>query len=133
MIAKEYCKRKYVEYKESHQGTPKKDGFFKFAEIPERQLVSLYGRDAYTKLQEECGDEANKLNLERTPKEKIMRQYGDLALELKELPYSSDWKNRGLKPSPSGLEKPPHYINWSELPSKLSRPKILLAMTKCWT
>src|SRR5438552_945792 len=118
MIAKEYCKRKYVEYKESHQGTPKKDDFFKFAKIPERQLVSLYGRDAYTKLQEECGDEANKLNLERTPKETIMRQYGDLSLELEKLPNSSDWLHHRLRPSISGLGKAPHFIKWSEFPSK---------------
>ncbi len=118
MITKEYCKRKYGEYKESHQGTPKKDDFFKFAKIPERQLVSLYGREAYTKLQEECGDEANKLNLERTPKETMMRQYGDLALELEKLPNSSDWIHSGLRPSISGLEKRPHFIKWSEFPSK---------------
>lgn len=109
MISKEDCIRKYIAYKDKHHIRPKRDDFLKFAGISERQLISLYGRDAYTKLQKECGDEANKLEMERTPRETIMRQYGDLALELLELvgelPNSSDWMSRRLKPSRSGLEK----------------------------
>lgn len=120
MISKNDCIQKYNEYKKQHEIIPKKKDFFKFAGIHERQLVGLYGRDAYTKLQEECGDEANKLNLEKTPTEKIMRQYGDLALELEELPNSSDWIERHLKPSISGLERRPHFIKWSEFPSKFT-------------
>lgn len=117
-MSKADCVQKYKEYKERHQGIPRKDDFYRFAKISEKQLVRLYGRDAYTKLQRECGDEANKLNLERTPKETIMRRYGDLALALKELPNSSDWSHHLLRPSISGLGKDPHFIKWSEFPSK---------------
>ena len=49
-----------------------------------------------------------------------MRQYGDLALELLgsgELPNSSDWMYRRLRPTDSGLEKV-HGIRWSEFPQK---------------
>ncbi len=120
MTSKNDCIRKYNEYKDTHHAIPKKKDFYKFAGISERQLVSLYGRDAYTKLQKECGDEANKLNLERTPRKTIMRQYGDLALELGGLPNSSDWIYHRLKPSISGLEKSPHFIPWSEFPQKFS-------------
>jgi len=89
-----------------------------FAKIPKCQLEFLYGREAYSKLQKECGDKANKLDLERTPREKIMKQYGDLAKGLKELHRSTDWVHHGLRPSISGLEKAPHFIKWSEFPSQ---------------
>lgn len=90
MTSKDDCIRKYAEYKATHEAIPKKKDFFMFAGIHERQLTALFGRDAYSKLQRECGDEANKLDLERTPRETIMQQYGDLALELGMLPNSSD-------------------------------------------
>lgn len=120
MTSKDDLIRKYKEYKDKHQAIPKFEDFCKFAGIPRRQLASLFGRDAYAKLQHECGDEANKLILERTPREAIMRRYGDLALKLGELPNSSDWMHSGLKPSISGLEQTPHFIKWSEFPQKFS-------------
>ncbi len=116
MTTKDDCIRKYAEYKDTNGTIPKKKDFFKFAGIHERQLTALFGREAYSKLQQECGDEANKLDFERTPRETIMRQYGDLALELEELPNSSDWIHRQLRPQISGLAKTPHFITWSDLP-----------------
>jgi hypothetical protein len=118
MITKEYCQQKYMEFKNAHTGVPLKKEFLRFAKIPKSQLEFLYGREAYSKLQKECGDKANKLDLERTPREKIMKQYGDLAKGLKELPRSTDWVHHGLRPSISGLEKAPHFIKWSEFPSQ---------------
>lgn len=116
IVTKEYCQEKYREFKNVHSGVPLRKEFLRFAKMPRGQLGILYGRDAYSKLQKDCGDEANKLNLERTPREKIMRQYGDLAKHLKELPRSSDWVHHGLRPSISGLEKAPHFIKWSDFP-----------------
>lgn len=121
MTSKDDCVQKYAEYKATHGGEiPKKKDFFKFSGIHERQLTSLFGRDAYSKLQRECGDDANKLDLERTPRDQIMRQYGDLALELGMPPNSSDWIHRGLRPTKEGLAKKPHFITWSEFPEKFS-------------
>lgn len=124
MISKDDCVRKYNEYKDNHRRIPKAEDFYEFAGINKRELQRVFGRDAYTELQKECGDEVNKWNLERTPRERIMRQYGDLALEtlerLRVLPNSSDWIHRGLRPSISGLEKKPHFIKWSEFPSKFT-------------
>ena len=120
MTSKDDCLRKYAEYKTTYGVIPKKKDFFKFAGIHERQLTTLFGRDAYSQLQRECGDEANKLDLERTPRETIMRQYGDLALELGVLPNSSDWMHRQLRPSIGGLGKRPHFIIWSDFPQKFS-------------
>ncbi len=120
MISKDDLIRKYQEYKKQQGGVPKHLDFCRFAGIHKSQLIKIFGRDAFAKLQRECGDEANKLILERTPREAIMRQYGDLALELEELQKSSDWMHKGLKPSLSGLEKQPHFIKWSEFPQKFS-------------
>ena len=121
MTSKDDCILKYAEYKTTHGAIPKKKDFFKFAGIHERQLTTLFGRDAYSKLQRECGDEANKLDLERTPRETIMRQYGDLALELGMLPNSSDWIHHQLRPSIGGLGKKPHFIVWSDFPQKFAK------------
>jgi hypothetical protein len=123
--SKEDCIAKYSEYKRKHDGeVPKFRAFCKFAAIPAKHLVALYGRDAFAKLQEECGDTPNKLQLKRTPRDRIMRQYGDLALEMiarastsekGALPNSSDWEHRRLKPTTSGLQKS-HGISWTEFP-----------------
>ena len=118
MISKKDCIQKYEEYKETFQKIPKAREYFKFAGFHKSKLIEIYGDDAYSKLQIECGDNANKLNLKRTPLAKIMRQYGDLSIELGKLPSSAHWIHRRLKPSVSGLEKAPHFIKWSEFPLK---------------
>jgi|ERR1051326_3940310 hypothetical protein len=120
MTSKDDCVRKYAEYKTTHGSVPEYRDFLRFAKIPRRHLIVLFGRDAYAKLQRECGDEPNKLDLERTPRDRIMRQYGDLALELEELPTSSDWIHHNLSPSIDGLRKRPHLIPWSEFPQKFA-------------
>ena len=115
-VTKEYCIQKYHEYKETFQKIPKFREFIKFAGLGESHVVKLYGENAYAKLQVECGDVANKLNLEIFPRDKIMRQYADLAIELGKLPTSSHWIHRGLKPTISGLRGSPHEIKWSDFP-----------------
>lgn len=108
--------RKYAEYKTAYGAVPKQRKFLKYVGAHSRKLTALWGRDAYSKLQSECGDDPNKLDLERTPLEVIMRQYGDLALELGVLPNSSDWIYRDLRPSIAGLVKKPHFIKCAEFP-----------------
>jgi hypothetical protein len=117
-VTKEEVIRKYREYKDKHQALPKFRAFVEYAGIPRNLLAELFGRDAFSKLQQECGDKANKLNLKRIPLEVIMKQYGDLALQLNELPRSSDWAHHKLKPSLAGLWKAPHSISWKEFPRK---------------
>ena len=118
MISKEACFKKYEEFKKEYGRIPKYREFLKYAGVNTRVLIKFFGDDAYSKLQVECGDIANKLILERTPRGEIMRQYGDLVLELGKLPSSSIWIHHGLKPGISGLEKEPHCIKWSEFPEK---------------
>ncbi len=120
MVSKEDCIQKYEEFKKENGRIPKYREFLVYAGFGKRDLIKIFGGDAYSKLQVECGDIANKLSMERTPLEKIMRQYGDLALNLKQLPSSSVWLHRGLKPDQSGLAKAPHYIQWNEFPDKFA-------------
>lgn len=120
MVSKEACIQKYEEFKKENGHVPKYKEFLEYAGIGKRVLIRYFGDDAYSKLQVECGDRANKLILERTPRERIMRQYGDLVLELGKLPSSSVWIHRGLEPGISGLEKEPHNIKWGEFPDKFA-------------
>lgn len=118
MITKEDLIQKYKEFKEKNNEIPSVKEFCKYAGIHRRKLEQIYGDNAYSKFQIECGDIANKLNLVRTPREKIMRQYGDLALELGKLPLQSNWIHKGLRPTLEGIAKPPHSIKWSDFPAK---------------
>lgn len=110
--------QKYIEFKKINKRTPLTKEFCKYAGIQYRKLIEIYGEDAFSQLQIDCGDSISKLNLVRIPIETIMRQYGDLALELGKLPSSSIWIHRKLHPTVSGLERPPHSIKWSEFPEK---------------
>lgn len=121
MISKDECMQKYNEFKSKHGRIPKIKEFNEFAGLPRRHLASIFdGRDAYTKLQMACGDNPTRLNVERTPTQTIMKQYGDLALktieDFGELPNTSDWIGAGYRPTVEALAKRPHFIKWSEFP-----------------
>lgn len=119
MLTKEKCVQKYEECKLSKNGgIPEYLEFLKYAGINKRKLAKLFGASAYSKLQNEAGDAANKLQLERTPFATIMQQYGSLVTELGFVPPYAEWDQRGLKPTESGLRGKPHNMKWSELPAK---------------
>ena len=119
MLTKEKCLEKYEECKLSKNGpTPACQEFLKFADIDKRTLARLFGSAAYSKLQELAGDMPNRLQLERTPLETIMRQYGNLVTELGVVPAYAEWDHRRLRPTETGLSKKPHKIKWSEMPTK---------------
>jgi hypothetical protein len=90
--------------------------FLKFCNAPKRKLDEVFGKDAYTKLQEECGDNPNKLSLERTPLTQIYNQYGELVRKINGVPVMADWFQAKLKPNPDGLSKV-HNLKWKEMPS----------------
>lgn len=119
MPTKESCVQKYQEFKLSRVGCiPKSAEFLKYAGIDERRLAKLFGASTYTKLQDAAGDAPNKLPFERMPLATIMRQYGNLVIELGLCPAYPEWDQRGLKPTASGLRGKPHNMKWSELPAK---------------
>lgn len=116
MHTKETCLQKYKECKLSKNGgIPQYDEFLKYAEINERTLSKLFGSAAYSKLQEAAGDTPNRLQMERTPIDMIMRQYGELVSELGVAPPYAEWDMRDLKPTRSGLNKI-HSLKWSDMP-----------------
>ena len=78
-----YNKTLYInEYKKlkelSNGKEPLLKKFLKFFNIHKRRLEEVFGGDAYTKLQQECGDSANKLLMERTSFTQILNHYGQL-------------------------------------------------------
>lgn len=117
-ITKEELIQKYKEFRRINNRAPLAKEFCKYAGVHGRKLIQIYGEDAFSKLQIDCGDRVSKLDLVRTPLEKIMRQYGELALELEKLPSTSNWIYKKLQPTVSGLERPPHSIKWNEFPEK---------------
>lgn len=90
--------------------------FLKYCGVHKRKLDEVFGKDAYSKLQEECGDNPNKLVMERTPIKQILDQYGELVRNNKTLPVIADWTQAKFKPTPEGLSKV-HNIKWSEMPA----------------
>jgi hypothetical protein len=117
-LTKESCIQKYIECKRSKNGEiPERDEFLRVAGIPKGQLQRVFGPSWYSKLQAAAGDIPNKLQLERTPFDIIMRQYGNLVTEVKKIPRYADWDQHGLRPTDGGLSKI-HGVKWSEMPDK---------------
>jgi len=96
---------------------PLKKQFLEFSKISELHLTKAFGKDAYSKLQQACGDDPNKLNLERTSIEHILDQYGQLIKIHQRIPSSSDWVGADFYPRLDGLRKV-HNLNWAGLQAK---------------
>jgi len=114
------CKERYTALRRRLGRKPMVDEYFEAFRISDTALVKLFGPSPYSKLQEECGDKPNKLEMVRTALDDIMVQYGDLALKLGRLPTEPDWRFNGCRPGRSGLRKAPHHIMWSDMPSRFS-------------
>lgn len=108
---------KYKRLKELNKGQkPLYRDFLKFCGVHKRKLDEVFGQNAYSKLQEECGDTPNRLVLERTSINQILDQYGELIKRNNSLPVTADWIQAKFKPSVEGISKV-HNIKWSELSS----------------
>jgi hypothetical protein len=108
----------YQKLKELNNGKkPLLKEFLEFCKIHSRILAKYFGSDAYSKLQEECGDTPNKLVLERTPISQILDQYGQLIKKHKRTPFTSDWIGEGFYPSPDGI-RTVHKLKWGDIRTK---------------
>lgn len=106
----------YKKLKELNNGTkPLYQDFLKFSGLHKRKLDELYGSDAYSKLQHDCGDKPNKLILERTAITNILTNYGELVRKLGYPPKASDWIHAKLKPTPDAINKV-NKLKWSKMP-----------------
>jgi hypothetical protein len=105
----------YRKLKELNKGKkPLYKDFLTFCNTHKRKLEDIFGRDAYTKLQEECGDQPNKLQMERTTMKQIFDQYGELVRKCETLPVTSDWRQAKLKPGTDALNKI-HNLKWGDM------------------
>jgi hypothetical protein len=107
----------YKKFKALNNGKkPLYRDFLKYCKSHKRKLDEVFGKDAYSKLQEECGDNPNRLSLERTPITQILDQYGQLIKNTAGLPVGADWVQAKFKPTIEGLNKV-HNLKWSEMPA----------------
>jgi hypothetical protein len=115
MSTKLFCKEQYLAQKERLGRTPNKEEFLTASGLNKRVLERLYGASSYSKLQEDCGDDANTFLKQGTPLDQIMTDYGELALRLERLPIGADWTQAGCKPTVDGLRAGAHGIKWSRM------------------
>src|ERR1035437_3838645 len=88
---------KYNSFKKLNDGKkPLRNEFLKNFKIDDRNLAKVFGKDAYSTLQKECGDKPNKLELVGTEVSKILNQYGELARQHQRIPVQADWYAAGL-------------------------------------
>jgi len=118
MYDREYFVREYNRLKELTNGqSPLRAEFLKFCNnIHARKLEKVFGRDAYTKLQQECGDSPNKLEMERSSTTDILSQYGQLVRNTGTIPVAAEWEQANYSPSPDGLRRT-HNLKWSDMPA----------------
>lgn len=117
MNDKENFINQYKKLKDLNNGKkPLYRDFLKFCKIQSRNLDAVFGSNAYSKLQAECGDDPNKLLLERTLITQILDQYGLLVRNIKGLPVGADWTQAKFKPTIDGITKV-HNLKWSDLPA----------------
>lgn len=108
---------KYKELKILNNGAkPLRNEFLIFCEIGGKKLEKLFGKDPYSKLQREAGDDPNKLELERTSISEILEKFGSLVRKHQRKIVAADWMEANYSPTPDGI-RVVHKIQWSELPN----------------
>jgi len=117
MDKKAFYISEYIKLKELNNGQkPLAKQFLRHCSIQTRKLEEVFGGNAYTKLQQECGDNPNKLLMQRTPMVQILDQYGELVRKFQGLPVTGDWTQAGFKPSADSINKV-HNLKWSDFPA----------------
>ncbi len=116
MIDKEECKRKYLELKQKMGKKPDSVSFLKYIKITSQVLGSLFGSNAFSKLQIECGDTPNTFFHEKTPTDNIFIKWGELCRKLNKFPTQADWSYENIRPRASSITHAPHNLIWSEIP-----------------
>ena len=114
---KDFLIAKYKELKSLNNGAkPLRNEFLDFCGIGGKKLDRLFGKDPYSKLQREAGDEPNKLELERSSISEILEKFGTLVRKHQRKIVAADWMEANYSPTPDGI-RVVHKIQWSELPN----------------
>ena len=116
MKEKDYFIEQYQKLKDVNEGKkPLYRDFLRYCNVHPRKLLEIFGSSPYSKLQEECGDNPNKLEIVRTPLHQILELYGNLVKLHKKVPLTGDWILAKYKPSTDAINKV-HGIKWREMP-----------------
>lgn len=94
---------------------PSLSEFLQEENISKYLLTSLYGKNAFSKLAQECGDTPNVFSSEKSDLAAILTEYGHLVRKLQRLPIGIEWSLEGKKPTISGITKS-HGLSWSQMP-----------------
>jgi hypothetical protein len=116
-MTKENIISEYRRVKELLGHQPSKDELFNHSQLNDYIIGKKFGRNAFSKLVEECGDIPKIFLIEKFDTAEVFRQYGRLARKLGTLPVSVEWTLANLKPNLTNLKKS-HKIKWSEMPQK---------------
>lgn len=80
-------------------------------------MEKFFGRNSWTKLVKECGDNPNSFFIEKIELEKILIQWAKLVRNSGQLPAMADWRFHNCKPATNNIKKS-HGLNWVDLPYK---------------
>jgi hypothetical protein len=80
-------------------------------------LQKFFGRNSWSKLVIECGDNPNQFSTSKIELNDILIQWGTLAKKSGQLPTVADWTYNSCRPSINNL-KSTHGLKWSDLPYK---------------
>ena len=113
-ITKDEIIKRYLSLREKLGHKPSQNEFESQANITRYALGKFFGSNAFNKLVQECGDESVNFHKERTDLTEILAKYGNLAREVRRIPFITDWTFHNLKPDQSSIRKV-HEIKWSDL------------------
>lgn len=99
---------------------PSSSEFYRESGTSKGRLELVYGRNAYSKLVTDSGDQPEEFSKPKSELRSILETWGALTRELKTLPVGADWAQRRLTPTRTGI-KASHGIMWSELPNEFLR------------
>ena len=114
-MTKEKIIAEYKKLKEHLGEAPSSRIFFSQTDISQRQMVKVFGSNAFSQLAKECGDTVQEFFKPKSDLEEIFIQWATLTRSLKKLPTSADWTFNNCKPTTDGITRS-HNLKWTELP-----------------
>jgi hypothetical protein len=112
---KESIIAEYIKLKDHLGMQPSSRKFQKETGIQLTLLHKFFGRNSWSKLVKECGDNPNSFSTARIELDEILIQWGTLAKKTGQLPVVADWTFNNCHPSLNNI-KSTHGLKWSDLP-----------------
>jgi len=112
--------RQYKAIRDKLGRKPSSADFLRESGFTRNRLGLIYGRNAYSRLVTECGDQPTAFGRPKSDLRQILETWGKLARELGTLPFVTDWTHRRFEPRVAGI-KASHGINWGQMPAEFLR------------